>query len=113
MVCNQLFLVYSGLDGSNKELCIELVNKALNEMIDGNFSDEELDNAKKQIISSIKMSEDTPGGIVNNYLFMNLDQLPLYDERIKEFTNVTREEIMEVAKKIKLNTIYLLTKEDK
>lgn len=110
---DQLLLVYSGLDGSHKDLCIELVNKALNEMIAGDFTDEELDNAKKHIISSLKMSEDTPGGIVNNYLFMNLDQVPLYDERIKEFSCVTREEIMEVAKKIKLNTVYLLTKEDK
>lgn len=105
---DQLLVIYSGLDGSAKELCMELVDKALNEMIDGDFSLEELDNAKKQIISSIRMSEDTLGGIVNNYLFMNLDQMALYDERIKEFNTVTREEIQEVAKKIKLNTVYLL-----
>ena len=74
---------------------------------------EVLDNAKKTIVSSIKMSEDTLGGIINNYLFNELDDLPLYDERIKEFNKVTREDIIEVAKKVKLNTIYLLAGEEK
>ena len=53
------------------------------------------------------------GGIINNYLFNELDNLPLYDERIKEFKTVTKEEIMKLASKIKLNTIYLLAGEDK
>ena len=84
----------------------------MKEMMDGDFSEEEFENAKRTIISSIKMSEDTLGGIVNNYLFKNLDDLPFYDERIKEFNSVTREEVLEVAKKVKLNTIYLLTGEE-
>lgn len=110
---DQLLMIYSGLDGKNKELCMKLVDKALNEMINGDFSDEEIDNAKKTIISSIRMSEDTLGGVVNNYFFNNIDQVDLYDERVKQFNTVTREEIMDVAKKIKLNTVYLLTREEK
>mgnify|MGYP006335568707 FL=1 len=59
------------------------------------------------------MGEDTQGGIVNNYLFNYLDNLPLYEERVKEFKTVTKEEVINVAKRIKLNTIYLLKGEDK
>lgn len=109
---DRLLMIYSGIDGKDKDLCIKLVNKAMDEMLHGKFSDEELDNAKKTVISSIKMSEDTQGGIVNNYLFHDLDNLPLYEERIKEFKSITREDIMKVAKKIKLNTIYLLKGEE-
>lgn len=108
-----LLMIYSGIDKKDKKKCIKLVNKALNEMVIGDFTEEELDNAKKSVISSIKMSEDTNGGIINNYLFNDLDGLPLYDERVKEFKTITKQEIMEVAKKIKLNTIYLLSGEDK
>ncbi len=108
-----LLMIYSGIDKKDKKKCIKLVNKALNEMAIGDFTEEELDNAKKSVISSIKMSEDTNGGIINNYLFNDLDGLPLYDERVKEFKTITKQEIMEVAKKIKLNTIYLLSGEDK
>lgn len=105
---DKLLMIYSGIDAKDKELCIDLVTKAMNEMKNGEFSDEELDNAIKTVISSIKMGEDTQGGIVNNYLFNDLDDLPLYDERIKIFKTITKEEIMDVAKKVKLNTIYLL-----
>lgn len=108
-----LLLVYSGIDKKDKNKCIKLVNKALQEMINGDFTDDELDNAKKAVISSIKMSEDTNGGIINNYLFNELDNLPLYDERVKEFKKVTKKEIMDMAKKIKLNLIYLLSGEEK
>ena len=108
-----LLMVYSGIDGKDKDLCIKLVNKAMDEMKNGEFTQDELDNAIKTVISSIKMSEDTQGGIVNTYLFNDLDNLPLYDERVKEFKTVTKEEIMSVAKKVKLNTIYLLKGEDK
>lgn len=108
-----LLMVYAGIDKKDKNKCVKLVEKAINEMIKGDFLDEELDNAKKAVISSIKMSEDTNGGIINNYLFNDLDDLPLYDERVKEFKTVTKEEVMELASKLKLNTIYLLSGEDK
>ena len=88
------------------------LNKALKEMQEGNFSLEDIENAKKNLISSIKMSQDTLGGIVNNYLFNDLDNLPLYEERIKEFKKVTKEEIVALAKKIKLNLTYLLAEEE-
>ena len=110
---DQLLTIYAGIDKKDKDLCVELVNKALDEMINGKFTKEDLINAKKMVVSSIKMSEDTLGGIINNYLFNELDNLPLYDERIKEFETITKEEIVELAKKIKLNTIYLLSGEAK
>ena len=109
---DQLLMIYAGIDGKEKNKCLKLVNKALEEMELGKFSDEDLENAKRSIISSIKMSEDSLGGIINNYLFNNLDNLPLYEERIKEFKKITKEEIMAIAKKVKLNVIYLLGGED-
>ena len=108
-----LLLIYSGIDKKDKNKCLKLINKALQEMINGDFTDEELDNAKKAVISSIKMSEDTNGGIINNYLFNELDNLPLYYERVKEFKKIKKKDVIEVAKKVKLNTIYLLSGEDK
>ncbi len=109
---DKLLMIYSGIDGKDKDKCIKLVNKAMDEMLNGDFTLEELENAKKTVISSIKMGEDTQGGIINNFLFNYLDDLPLYDERVKIFKSVTKEEIMNVAKKVKLNTIYLLEGED-
>ncbi len=109
---DQLMMIYAGIDKKDKNKFIKLVNKALKEMEEGDFTLEDLENAKKAVISSIKMSEDSLGGIVNNYLFNDLDDLPLYDERIKEFKSITKEEVIMIAKKVKLNIIYLLGGED-
>ena len=107
-----LLMVYAGIDKKDKNKCIKLVNKALKEMESGDFTLEELENAKKTVISSIKMSEDTLGGIINNYLFNDLYNLPLYEERVQEFKTITKDEVIELAKKVKVNIIYMLGGED-
>lgn len=109
---DKLLMIYAGIDKKDKELCESLVNKAMVEMQEGIFKTEDLENAKKTIISSIRMNEDSIGGIINNYLFKKLDGLPLFSERIKCFESVTKEEIISLAKKIKLNTVYLLAGEE-
>jgi len=110
---DKLLMIYAGINKKDKNKCIKLVEKAMKEMEEGDFTDEEIENAKLTAVTSIKMSEDSQGGIINNYLFNDLDNLPLYDERIKRFKELTREDIIKVAKKVKLNTIYLLKGEDK
>ena len=105
---DNLLIIYAGIEKKDKSKCVKLVKKALKEMVNGEFSDEELENAKKNCISSLKMSIDTPSGNINSYLFHELLDFPLFDERIKDIKSVTKEEIIKVAKKIKLNTIYLL-----
>ena len=110
---DNLLIIYAGIEKKDKNKCVKLVKKALKEMVNGEFSDEELENAKKNCISSLKMSIDTPSGNINSYLFHELLDFPLFDERIKDIKSVTKEEIINVAKKIKLNTIYLLSGGDK
>ena len=107
-----LCMFYMGIHQKDKNKCLELINKALQEMINGEFSDEELVDAKKSISTMIRASQDSIGGIINTYLFHELDGLPLVDEKIENYNSVTKEEIMNVAKKIKVNTCYLLKGED-
>lgn len=109
---DQLLMIYAGINKKDKKKCIKLVENAIQEMQEGNFSTEDLENAKLTAISSIKMSLDTQGGIISNYLFHDLDNLPLQDERIESFKKVTKEDVMKVANKLTLNTIYLLSGEE-
>lgn len=109
---DQLLMVYAGINKKDKDKAISLTNKAILEMKNGEFSDDDLENAKKNLVSSIKMSEDTLGGIINNYLFRDIDNTDLYDKKIEELNSVTKEEIVKLANKIKLNTVYLLAGEE-
>jgi hypothetical protein len=77
------------------------------------ITDEEIDSAKKDMISIIKDIEDSPERIVNSYSLMNLLGLDSFDTRKKHFNEVTKEDIKRVAKKIKMDTIFLLYGDDK
>ena len=105
---DNLFIVYAGIDAENKDTCVKLVKKALKEMQQGKFGLEEITFAKENLRNQIKMSLDTETSILDNYVFHNLINSPLLSKRIKEIENVTKEEIIALAKKIKLNSIYLL-----
>ena len=105
---DNLFIVYAGIDAENKDTCVKLVKKALKEMQQGKFALEEITFAKENLRNQIKMSLDTETSILDNYVFHNLINSPLLSKRIKEIENVTKEEIIALAKKIKLNSIYLL-----
>lgn len=109
---DNLLLLFAGINSKDKDRCIELYNKALNEMINGEYSDEELVDAKKNIETMIKNSEDHLYGIIGNYYSHITQGTPLTDEQIKLVNSVTKDEISELAKKVKLNTVFLLVGED-
>ena len=82
---DSLMLIAAGISKENFDKTVKLIKKLMKEMEDGIFSDEELNNAKLTATTSIRMSEDNQEGIINNYLFNDLDNFPLPDERIKLF----------------------------
>ena len=109
---DNLLIIYAGINSKYKNKCMELVQKALTEMIDGDFSDEELVDAKKNIETMIKSSLDSLYGIIGTYYSHITQNTPLVEDQIKEINSVTKEEIRELAKKVKLNTVFLLVGED-
>ena len=74
----------------------------------GSFSDEDLNNAIQTIISAIEVCEDSNTGIINNYYAQSLVDADTLDIKIKKYSNITKEEVVNIAKKIKMDTIYIL-----
>lgn len=101
-------ILYAGIAKKNSSKAIALMKKALKEM--GNkITEEELANAKKGIITSLNMIEDNPSSLINNFLFQNIANLKTVEQRIKEIKQVTVNDLKKLAKKIKINTIYILS----
>ena len=67
---------------------------------------------KESFIFSLNLALDNPAGIINNYVFHILDDLPLIEERIKLIKDITKEEIIKVAKKVKPTIEFVLEGED-
>ncbi|MDD4705701.1 MAG: insulinase family protein [Bacilli bacterium] len=102
-----LIIISTAVDINAKDKAINLIKQAIKDM-NNNISDEELERAKELIVSSLGMSMDNIGKIVDNYFFKNVSDLDDYEIRIKEFKKVTKEEIYNLGKKISISTIYSL-----
>ena len=109
-----LYLKYDGLlitlvslDKNNVKLAEKLIKKSINEMISGDYTDEIVEDAKKNLTFSLKMGLDNNVSILNNYVFNVYDNLPLIEERIELINKTTKEELIECGKSLTLNTLYI------
>lgn len=102
---DNLLILHTAISKENESLAIKLMKKALEDMEQGNITEEEIENAKKLITTTLNMSEDVPGRIVDNYLYKNLYGLDDIEVRIKNYNGITKKELVSFAKKVKLNTI--------
>ncbi|MEG1288293.1 MAG: pitrilysin family protein, partial [Bacilli bacterium] len=106
---DNLFLLHLSLDDENKEKAIKLIKKGVKEMALGDFTETDIENAKRSIRMSLDLSLDNIVAILNNCAFNYFDDLPLLEERKKLLMDVTKEDIVNVAKKLKINTAFMLS----
>ena len=102
-------MISCGIEIKNYDKALEIIKKQLEEMKAGNFTDEELENGKKGIVSAIKGLEDEQDTEITYYFGQELSNNEVsVDDYIKEIEKVTREEVINVADSININTIYFL-----
>lgn len=104
---DSLLVIQVGLDNKNVSLAEKLIKKSVNEMLDGKYTEENIEDAKKNLVFSLKMGLDNNVSILNNYVFNIFDDLPLLEDRIDLIKNVTKDDLMKCAKSLSLNTIYV------
>ncbi|MDE5539730.1 MAG: insulinase family protein, partial [Bacilli bacterium] len=109
---DNLLLIETSINNDDVGKANKLISQAFKEMKQGKFSEQELEFAKENFIFSLNLAIDNPAGILNNYVFHVLDNLPLLEERIKMIKEVTKEEIVKVASKIKPIIYFVLERED-
>lgn len=104
-----IILIHCGIDIDKYKKALETIKEQLEDMKKGNFTDEDVEDSKKLIISSIKsISAEQDTEITYDYgqeLSSEHITIKEYKEKIQ---NTTREQIIEIANKININTIYFL-----
>lgn len=105
----ELMIISSGIDFSNREKAQEIILKQMEEIANGNISDYEFDATMKTSETGIKSLMDNQMQIVDFYLSQNVagtdDNFESLAAKLKK---VTKQDVIEVSKKIKLDTIYFL-----
>ena len=102
-------LIKCGIEIKNYEKTLEIIRKQLEDMKNGIFTDEDIQNAKKSIISGIKSIEDEQDTEITYFFGQELtNEKTLTDEYIKNIEKVSKEDIIKIAKLLQINTIYFL-----
>lgn len=105
---NNIF-INCGIEIQNFDKCLDIIKKQIEDMKNGNFTDEEVENAKQGIIATIKTIDDEQDTEIT-YLFgqeISKDLLTL-EEYMDKVLSVDKNKVIEIAKKVNINTIYFL-----
>lgn len=105
---NNIF-VNCGIEIGNYEKSLELIKKQIEDMKNGGFTEEDIENSKKGIIATIKLIDDEQDTGISYYFGQELSgnkiSIEEYQNKIKK---VNKEDIINIAKKVSVNTIYFL-----
>lgn len=105
----QNIFIRCGIEIENYEKAVEVIKEQLKNIEDGNFSDKDIENAKKYLISSIQSIETEQDTQIVYYIGQELSKTDYTtEEYIEKINKVTKQEIIDFAKTVKLNTIYFL-----
>lgn len=110
---DNIIMIYSGIESGNSDNVLKLVKKTFQNIEKGKFDMKILENSKETLIGSIKASTDSPAGIINTYYAKVLVNSDSFEERIKNIKKVSRDDIINISKKIALHTMYLLEGESR
>jgi len=109
---NSMF-IDCGVEFDNVEKAKSEILCQLDEMRKGNFTDEEAEHSMLSIVNSLAGVGDTPSSYIGWYFgrYCEGDSLTP-DEVLQRFMTVRREDIMEAAESLVLDTVYLMTNEE-
>ncbi len=98
-----------GIEIENYEKALEIIKEQLQEMKDGNFTEEDLINSKKYMISGIQSAQDEQDSEITYYIGQELSGMfTTFEEYMKKINEIKLQDVKNVASKIKINTIYFL-----
>lgn len=102
-------IISCGIEIKNYDKTLEIIRKQLEDIAKGSFTDEEFENSKKGIISSIKGIGDEQDTELTYYFGQELSENEVSIEQyIDEITQVTKEDVINIANSVNINTIYFL-----
>ncbi len=104
-----LLLVDSGIETANKEKAQEEILRQLEVVKSGDFTDEELAETKLLMRSSLITTTDSPSATEGWYMAQILrGQMVSPQEDADALDAITREEIVQAAQTVQLDTVYFL-----
>ncbi len=98
-----------GIQIENYQKTVDLVRVQLDNIKNGNFTEEDIENAKKYLISGIKSIEEEQDTEMIFYIGQEISKVNMtLEEYIEKINKVSKEDIVNFADSVCINTIYFL-----
>lgn len=105
---NNIF-INCGIEIDNYNKALDIIKKQIEDMKKGNFTDEEVENAKQGIIAAIKTIDDEQDTEITYFFGQELSKNKLdIDSYIKRVSEVNKQNVIDIANKVSVNTVYFL-----
>ncbi|WP_246110730.1 EF-P 5-aminopentanol modification-associated protein YfmF [Thermosediminibacter litoriperuensis] len=106
-----LMLVSCGIDFNKLGKTIDIIKKQIKDIKEGRISDYEFESSRKSLINSYREAADSPPMIISLYLDGIINGVEeSIEEIIAKIQRVTKEDVVRVAGKVTLDTVYFLNK---
>ena len=105
---DNLIIIRGGITSGKSKDAVEIIKKILKSLASGKISDEMLYKAKEFYTSAIDDIVESTFQIIESYYMVELLGVDDIETKRKKMLKVTKEEVVRVASKIKINTIYVL-----
>lgn len=98
-----------GIDIPNYEKALKIIKEQVEDMKKGEFTDKNIEEAKTNIISTINFIPDEQDTELMYYFSQELSGYEMgYEEYAQKINDITKEDIMDLANRMQINTIYFL-----
>ncbi|MGM7720435.1 EF-P 5-aminopentanol modification-associated protein YfmF [Metabacillus sp. Hm71] len=104
-----LLMVMSGIEVENYQKAVTIIREQMAAMKKGGFSEQELEQTKAVIRNQLLETIDTPYGLVEIVYHNVIAQINRpFDDYLQGIEEVTKEDVVKLAEKVELDTIYFL-----
>ena len=102
-------LINCGIEIENFEKALNIIKEQIEDMKKGDFSEVDIENAKKGIIDAIKSIDDEQDTEITYFFGQELSNIKIdikgYEERVSK---VNKKNVIDIENKVSINTIYFL-----
>ncbi|GGF10551.1 putative inactive metalloprotease YmfF [Halobacillus andaensis] len=105
-----LLLVFSGVDPKDYEQAKSIIIEQMEAMKSGDFTSDQVSESSEQVVNQLQETMDHANGLIEVLYHQTLSGVSIpAKEIIENVRKVKKEDVVKVANKIELDTIYFLT----
>lgn len=105
---DNMIIIKAGIDKDNYTKAINIITKKLDEMKKGKFTDDDINNAKEELINALESIDEDENAMINDVMSSEILELDDIKTRISNIKKIKKSDIVKAFRKVHMDTVFLL-----